>query len=430
MRTMRPPKLWEGVDAEVRTTKRKDEDDRPASRVDAPTPSSNPGSSPAGFKRTMSAVVNQDAKRIAAMRKPSIFTSSGLKQSHQPEVTAPMSSPGRHTSHSTQASANKPNVRNAKWTGNALGTIAASSPGGYVEPMHPPAPPSDNFNPVPPTPKRQGQKYNAVPEDSPNTAIRKILGTNTATQSLDMPLSDDGNGISGDNATTFDWANADLSAFFDVEGFTGDNSNMSMDFGQSHSLNSERTEGDDDALSQLFNRTSSGMVESSPHAFDFSQLPPSSPPVISDLPHSALLLSSPDLSPMDRKLSPLKKGSHGGTPSSGKPTPMSVGSVLSNPAPTPMAYSLSTQGQGGQSQRQGADDDKELKAFLATHQFDPTALEELWRMTGGGSSGDSSSQNGGSNQKYTDPSSTAETEGMLGAGENFFAMLEKGFAGV
>ena len=421
MRAMRPPKLWEGVDADVKTTKRKDEDDKPASRVDAPTPGSAPGSSPAGFKRTMSSVVNEDAKRIAALRRPvAPPIGSGLKQSHKPSAL-PMTSPARPSStlpsvtHLDHPSGSRAGVRNAKWTGNNIGTIAASSPGGYSEPMHPPAPPSDNFQPVPPTPKRQVRGMVTIPEDSPNTAIRKILGADTAMQSLDMPLSEDGNGLSGDNATAFDWSNADFSAFFDVEGFSMDNSNVSMGL-ETDRLNSEKTEGEDDALSQLFNRTSSVMLESSPSHFDFSQLPPSSPPVVgSDLPHSALLLSSPDLSPMDRKLSPLKRG-YGQTPSSGRPTP--IGSVISNPAPTPANSTP------GVENNKAADHDKELKAFLATHQFDVNALEELWRMTSGQSG--KVNQNQVQNTGHQSSSVTA-VDGMLGQGQDFFAMLEKGF---
>lgn len=63
-------------------------------------------------------------------------------------------------------------------------------------------------------------------------------------------------------------------------------------------VGTDSTLEEDTVLSQLFNRTSSiAGPGSSPSGFDFSQLPPSSPPmsVLSSdaLPHSALLLSSP-----------------------------------------------------------------------------------------------------------------------------------------
>lgn len=363
--------------------------------------------------------------------------SSALKKSFKPPMAAPMTSPVRPsastlatTAHPSVSTAQRGAMRNTAWGNNTLGAIAASSPGGYAQPMHAPPPPSDNFNPVPPTPKRDTQGTPTVPELSPNTAIRRILGTNSAVPSLDMPLSDDGAGVSGDNSTMFDWS-ADLSAFFDVEGFSMDNANASLGMAATDAVGSEKTEGEDDVLSQLFNRTSSAMVESSPHSFDFSQLPPSSPPVLSsDLPHSALLLSSPDLSPMDRKLSPMKKGY---TPSSGKPTPTDMSSVLTNPAPTPLSISSTAQ-TGAQSQE---DQDKELKAFLATHQFDVNALEELWRMTNGDQAQPQKAVLGATGTAGpAATSSTTEAEGVLAAGSggadggDFFAMLEKNFAQV
>lgn len=393
MRTMRPPKLWEGVDEDVRTVKKGHEVEKRASRIDQPPTPAASSSSPAGFKRTMSTVVNSDAKRIAALR-PTRPIPSNLQKSFKP---APMTSPARaSTARITEPS--KPAVRNAKWNSNTGGGVAASSPGGWVEPMDPPPPPSDNFNPMPPTPKRQSK----VVQESPNTAIRRIMGT-SSTLSLALPLSDDATVVP--DSSTFDW-NADLSSFFDVEGFSMSTAEMTG------IAPSERTEGDDDVMSQLF-RTSSAMMESSP-PFDFSQLPPSSPPVaLSDLPHSALLLSSPDLSPMNRLISPAKSTGKTYTPfsvPSSRPTP-----ALSNPAPTP--YDPPSAKVSEQSQ----EEDKELRAFLAAHQFDSAALEELWRMS-------NSPGNGNGNV-----SSTTETEGMMGIGGNvgdgdLYAILEKSFA--
>jgi len=285
---MRPPTLWEGVEDDPRSLAKRDKttgmtpaptpsshNDRPASRID----------SGGGFKRTLSAVVEQDAQRIASLRYRPSAPKSSLNQSHK---AIPMTSPPRA---STSASRS---MRNVRWNGNAH--AGASSPGGWAEPMHPGVPQSDNFNPV---------------NESPNTAIRRILGTEIPMQSLEMPLSDDGTMSRPTDAATFNW-DTDLSAFFDVEGFS-----LDSDPAQGRSPPAEPTKfhralssaarrrreetatEDEDALSQLLNRASSIGLESSPIPFDFSQLPPSSPPVMpNDLPHSALLLSSPDNSPM------------------------------------------------------------------------------------------------------------------------------------
>ncbi|BEI90767.1 uncharacterized protein CcaverHIS019_0308370 [Cutaneotrichosporon cavernicola] len=177
-------------------------------------------------------------------------------------------------------------------------------------------------------------------------------------QSLDMPLSDDGSGNTESQGLA--WA-GDLSAFFDVEGFSAaPDSDVSASTSPIHSRHrpmssmdarnvssalrnqiviptSDAAEPSDDAAwSELFNRTSSfghsssvgdrtssfgrsssfGAYDSSPQPhekFDFSQLPPSSPPALpSNLSHSALLFSSPgpssvspiDPSPRDHKPSP------------------------------------------------------------------------------------------------------------------------------
>ena len=411
---MRPPKFWEGVDEEVKTQKKHDDKDKdkedkgkdkgkPASRIDA-------SSSPAGLRRTLSAAVNQDAQRIAAMRgKPS----SSLKQSHRPE---PKTSPVRHT----PARA----VRNAKWTNATSNAGAASSPGGWVKPMHPPPPPSDNFHPVshshgissdapssPPKRQRTGKGNVHIPHDSPNTAIKRILGTTeTSMPSLDLPLSDDAENalshaqsLSLSQATSsFDWT-TDLSAFFDVEGLALNAETTEGERGAGGAMldRSDGTENEDDVLSQLFHRTSSAILESSPTPFDFSQLPPSSPPIMpSDLPHSALLLSSPDLSPMDRKYSPHVRGDFN--------TPASVASGMtplaseSGPTPVPSQQhqhqhvntntntNTNTGGTGGNGAREkGAKNAHEvapddLKSFLANHHFDQSALEDLLRISGEG----------------------------------------------
>lgn len=285
-------------------------------------------------------------------------------------------------------------VRNAKWNSNTAG-VAASSPGGWVEPMDPPPPPSDNFKSLPPTPKRSTTK---VVQESPNTAIRRIMGN---TQSLSLPLSDDATTVPD---SSVDWG-TDLSAFFDVEGFSLSTGDMN--------LPSDKSEGDDDAMSRLF-RTSSAIMESSPSPFDFSQLPPSSPPAaMSDLPHSALLLSSPDMSPMDRLISPAKSTGKTYTPQSipsSRPTP-----VISNSAPTPLTLSTKYL-------ERIQEEDTELKTFLASHQFDSGAMEQLWRMT-----------NSQENTPHGNMSSTTETEGMLGmtyGSEDLYAMLDKSFARV
>lgn len=312
---MRPPKLWEGVDDDVKNLSMRDkrtaltpatpssDDDRPASRIDSGN----------GLKRTLSAVVEQDAKRIANLRSRLAAPRSALSNAVR---AIPMTSPPRA---STSASRS---VRNARW--NVDAQAGASSPGGWAEPMHSTAPQSDTFNPV---------------NESPNTAIRRILGSGAPAQSLDLPLSDDGLMTKSADPAAFNW-DTDLSAFFDVEGFS-----LEADPAQGRSPPAEPTDfhralssgarrrreataiEDEDVLSQLFNRTSSvGNLDSSPAPFDFSQLPPSSPPAMpSDLPHSALLLSSPDNSPMgfsrfDRELlqriSPDKKSSlkHSFTP--------------------------------------------------------------------------------------------------------------------
>jgi hypothetical protein len=206
----------------------------------------------------------------------------------------------------------------------AHATAAASSPGGWGQSANnddqdsAQFPPSDTFQPV--VEEGTTMAMGGVLE-SPNTAIRRILGggaTNSGVESLEMPLSDDG----GKDGGPVDWT-ADLSAFFDVDAFNLPDQvvapheqshshshsqrraspNAGVDFGLNfaprvdHGNNATTSDNadDDDVLSQLFHRTSSVGISSSPR-FDFSALPPSSPPII-PADYSALL-SSPDNSPI------------------------------------------------------------------------------------------------------------------------------------
>jgi hypothetical protein len=156
-------------------------------------------------------------------------------------------------------------------------------------------------------------------------------------QSLDLPLSDDDRG-DGQERQMMPWQNSnsnvtanDMSAFFNLDTETRPTERFEMSAGphgatslkspsppptfhRTSSAASKRrfyttnsnsgATDEDDVLSQLFNRTSSiGPLGSSPAPFDFSQLPPSSPPASNgpssdielELGHSALLLSSPDI---------------------------------------------------------------------------------------------------------------------------------------
>ena len=212
--------------------------------------------------------------------------------------------------------------------------MPASSPGWRGSASHTPPeapqPDGDDFNPV------QRSASSAV-IDTPNTTIRKILGplSSPAMGRDQAQALSDGSDVGQANknmmssATEIDWG-VDLSQFFNLDGFslppdtlaqsdytqalvqrpTASTGHVQSDFEPSHNDAQPHgmSEGSDDVISQLFNRTSSvGYDSSSPARFDFSTLPPSSPPMIpSDLPHSALLLSSPDMSPWERKTSPAK----------------------------------------------------------------------------------------------------------------------------
>ncbi|WVQ67299.1 uncharacterized protein L199_005494 [Kwoniella botswanensis] len=319
MGSMRPPTLWGDVDDDPKDRPRKDkkgpassatrqssqaptsDPDIPALRIDKPATRSN---NEHGFKRTLSSVVEEDAKRIAAhaqLRKS--LPKSNLHHTHTTKPL-PMSSPPRGSTSATKS------LRNPKWNDQ----IAASSPIRWD---------NQNKNQV-----NKSDNFHTDPTESPATTLRKAYAQSaTNTQTLDMPLSDDGPGPSehkplennqnqNQNHQQINWG-TDLSAFFDVEGFS-----MPPQPQPTHGHEIQRSISDqgkqmrkqvlqpssstgteeDDVLSQLFNRTSSvGLSASASSPFDFSALPPSSPPISSSdsLPHSALLLSSPDNSPLN-----------------------------------------------------------------------------------------------------------------------------------
>ncbi|WWD17083.1 hypothetical protein CI109_101520 [Kwoniella shandongensis] len=490
MGAMRPPTLWGDVDDDPNYRPRKDKKAAAAARSSSGTvmPSSEPdipaeridkahARSSEGFKRTLSAVVEQDAKRIAGLRHKVPMPKSTLQQSTKP---VPMTSPPRGSTSAAKS------LRNAKWNGDAV--AGASSPGGWMEPMHQSISSSgqkrDNFNPV-------------NQNESPASTIRRMFGPGSSTnnnttpvpasdaniQTLDMPLSDDGNNPKAD--TQVEW-HTDLSAFFDVDGFSmppatnhettlanrthgisppagptdfhralssgarrrreaakhnGSSSSTSSAARTAH-VATDPTTDEDDVLSQLFNRTSSvGMESSSPAPFDFSQLPPSSPPlsmVGSDhLPHSALLLSSPDespnhFSPMDMKTTPGKSRlrhsisasavegiSHNNNAQEQSLDFEDIQRMLNNIASGhgnghghgynghPQAHS-----QGGEKGTPGS-----TISGQETHTPSYDMLHELFgKMTEG------SAQHGESSLM---PSSAAEAEGVVG-GEDIFALLEGG----
>ena len=321
---MRPPSMWEGVEDEVKTLRLggKTPAPQPSSEMDMPATRLD-----SVFKRTLSAAVDKDAQRIASLRKPSI-----PRPTQMSTRSGPMTSPPRGS-----ASAAK-GVRN---TSRTFDTRPASSPGGY-------ALPASDAHPATHSQVTKVEQVEFDPNESPNTVIRRILGTDIPLQSLEMPLSDDGRDTP---AHSLDWSATDISTYFDVGSFememsAGPNgaralrspsppppfhrtssSAASKRRAYTHHHQPSESDKEDDVLSQLFNRTSSiGPLDSSPAPFDFSQLPPSSPPAsthgpssdIADLElgHSHLLLSSPSsvsplgVSPIDRngnRVSPDKK---------------------------------------------------------------------------------------------------------------------------
>lgn len=260
-KTMRPPTLWSTIPPDPPS-----EDTRAAQ---------GQGQSP--FKRTLTQAVENDARRIAAnskarqtraaARAPKSGAAGGGGAG-----TGPLTSPPR-------APANA-QVRNTKFAESAA--AAASSPGGWAQP--------------------------------PSEAPRRVLA-DVAEQNLAMPLSDDA------PAPTWD------GTFFDMDGFgmkpasaatpnatpcpttKSPRRHSEADVSSVVRARTSITEqpaaaasSEDDVFSQLFQRTSSAASLGDLHSlasspFDFSQLPPSSPPAMPSLPHSALLLSSPSGSP-------------------------------------------------------------------------------------------------------------------------------------
>ncbi|KAL1411621.1 hypothetical protein Q8F55_002585 [Vanrija albida] len=278
---MRPPNLWSSVGED---------------KALLPAQSST-------FKRTLTMVAEKDAQRIASMRATRSRVAATAKLPAVPRAM-PMTSPPRGPASLPKS------VRNAKFAGATA--VAASSPGGWVEAGPSSCPPSG-----------PADENTIDPNASPNTNLRRIFGD--AMPSLAMPLSDDGAGTAESHTG---W-NADLSAFFDVDGFSMAPGTAHKSIAKSPALRSQAdikgvssalrgrdmdavaptsmaASSEDDVFSQLFQRTSSvgdldaSDLGTSDSPFDFSQLPPSSPPSMpSNLPHSALLLSSPGGSPMD-----------------------------------------------------------------------------------------------------------------------------------
>lgn len=480
MRAMRPPTLWEGIDEDVKQLKRdsmtqnQTEQQAPiASRIDAQSGPSKqtlaPGFSPgaSSFKRTLTTVVEQDAKRIAAMKMNKPAVPSGLKSviTSSPVLRSSTHAAGPMTSPPRGPGGGSKGVRNTKW--NTDSAMAQSSPGGWNDTANARAAPSDNFNPIPATaaptapqttpkklappmqttPKRRSPRHMSQAEknehmmsvdESPNTAIRRILGTDAAIQSLQMPLSDDGEDdsagrtrqLGGSMDNDYDW-NTDISSFFDVEGFTTNQTSFqdhhrrlnAYGSGREDDLRSEATSAnEDDVLSQLFNRTSSVMMESSPSSipFDFSQLPPSSPPMShpSDLPHSALLLSSPDLSPFDTTLSSgslSKKVSPAKSSGKASNTPGSLSAYT--PAPTAasnmttMSKSPMPHGQVANQNQGGAD----LKSLLGGMNIDQATLDDFVQKL---------LQESSKTEAVT--SATAQ-QGVVMSDTDIFALFEKTF---
>lgn len=306
--TMRPPNLWADGDDDRRSERAQStfseapSEHGPAHRVDKPLARAQES-----FKRTLSAAVEQDARRMATRHKGRAPTSP-----NKHSKLGPMTSPPRGSASATKS------LKQGKYA-------AASSPGGFMEAMH------DSFesevNEASPEDGNESPHFRARPAPHPHRLTRNPP-SNTDTRTLDLPLSDDGLGSGAPHGNN-EW-NDEVSAFFDVEGFSmstmvqhetpeynrrhhgqeviretkhgAHRSNpihvTSSSMMENEHVGTDSTLEEDTVLSQLFNRTSSiAGPGSSPSGFDFSQLPPSSPPmsVLSSdaLPHSALLLSSP-----------------------------------------------------------------------------------------------------------------------------------------
>jgi hypothetical protein len=251
---MRPPDLWEGVDEDVKN-RSKDKKDEPSSSVGTFT-RSRQSEPTTGFRRTLTMVVENDAKRLTYGRRVKTATSP---------------------------------VRGS--TSAASSTVRReSSPGASWQPQ----------------PRRAPTKRTPV-------------------QSLDLPLSDDGPAPTPQAA---DW-DENLSAFFNIEEYASvrrdsppPTNASSPDDPTANFLRSvssgerqrrqlrkqqeqqQQDQSEDDGFSALFRPTSSVAPSSSPaHVpFDFSQLPPSSPPIV---PRRTLAASSPGLAlPTPKAITP------------------------------------------------------------------------------------------------------------------------------
>ncbi|KAL7421971.1 hypothetical protein Q5752_003743 [Cryptotrichosporon argae] len=295
-RNMRPQSMWGNrADAAESSTF--------AQTPGAPSAArSRSSGTPSSFKRTFTMAVEKDAERIASRHRAA-----------QSSTPAPYA-----MSEMNVGDAPTPDSRQMPMTSPVRGLPGQPPRRKRETPVAPPAS----------TPARS----TAPPAESPNTIIRRILAGGEA-PTLAMPLSDDHTGSSVHAPTSavapdLDWASTGLSAFLSVEGFTMPlvtagplgtptaPAHMPTDLqGVSSIMRPPRADDDDDVFSELFQRTSSLGVLSSPStgaAFDFSQLPPSSPPAMPGLAHSALLLSSPSASPGDTPLadkSPAKPAS-------------------------------------------------------------------------------------------------------------------------
>jgi hypothetical protein len=292
--SMRPKEYWTtGTDEPVR---------RGRTALKAKQEASAAAAKERSLKRTLTSVAESDARRIAERKATPKVPAAATRIAAK---TAPMTSP--------LVTAPKIAARNARLAAPAA--AAATSPGWRPEP----AAPAPSSTPAAPT-----------PTPAPAAATAAGAGAGASMPSLAMPLSDDGPGPST-TAHPVNW-NGDLS-FFDVDGFAmgtagagpstsaNNGTRPSELMGVSSALRSagdaewkQDVASEDDVFSQLFQRTSSAgdihMSHLSSHEgspFDFSQLPPSSPPALpSNLPHSALLLSSPSGSPL--AYSPAEEG--------------------------------------------------------------------------------------------------------------------------
>lgn len=321
---MRPPSMWQGVDDDIKHHN-KEKKNAPPKAAATPTPElpSSPafGSTSGGFKRTLSAVAEQDAKRIATQRsRPNV--KSGLSASVKPVPATSPVRPLNTTRHAVSRGAR------SSISIPALQPVAASSPGFAPAPHMTLAPASS-----PPRNARSSR-----PEQPTRTSPRRRASVAQAepqpvgVESLAMPLSDDmadgGNAVVADA----DWS-TQLSALLGPGAVTGaqmGHADAQIDPASTSSSGEKRkraednkgrepsASSEDDLLSQLF-EAETGPETSSPAftKFDFSQLPPSSPPLMPTADYSTLL-SSPDNSPSSAvEQSPEDHVSIGGAAASG-----------------------------------------------------------------------------------------------------------------